>query len=353
MLTDAQFESIAAAAHKAASPDNMQAWRFVRTEAGMDLVLPTEGRLPTDVSDMFSKIGIGCALENALIEAGSHGLVATPEVLDDETSAHGDVLVRLRFSDGGAADPLAAQFDKRCTNRKPYVAEPLDADLAAALVEAVEHTGAQLDLLTSDQQRTEVGALIADNDWIRMSHQPLHAELFDVFRLSGSAAARGDGLDLASLELPSFAGLFLWLVGFWPVAQVLNAIGLAKGFAKGSGDAAIASGGVGLITVDSPDVAGYLAAGRALQRAWLVAAAHDLAMQPIGGLAQYFTKVEHEPETFGPGQADHLRGLRPTFDALFPAAQGRTLGILFRVGRATNPPLGRSRRRPLESVVVS
>lgn len=352
MLDPELFRTLAQAGHKAASPDNLQAWRFEAVDGALHVHLPREGRLPTDVDDMFSLIGIGCAVENIVVAASAQGHTASVTV-DRQPSAHGERIAIVTFAEGGEKDPLADVIDRRCTNRKPYATERMADDVAGRLESAAAAVGARVDLLHEDGERDRVGSLIADNDWIRMSHQPLHAELFDIFRLSAAEADRGDGLDLASLELPGAAGLFLRLVGKWPVARVLNAIGLAKGFAKGSGDAARASAAVGLITADTPDTAGYVAAGRALQRIWLQAAADGMAMQPIGGLAQYLTKVEREPEGFLPEQAAHLRTLKDPFYALFPAAKDRTLGILFRVGVESGPPLGRSRRRPLDTVLVS
>lgn len=348
-MEDALFDDLVAQAHQASSPDNLQGWWFTRGDDHIDVHLPRDRRLPTDVDDMFSLLGIGCAVENLVVAASGHERAASVAI-DRQDSPHGERIARVTLTEGGTRDPLVDAIPTRCTNRKPYATTPLTDAQVDRMRTAAAAVGARVDLLTTSEQRDAIAALIADNDWIRMSHRPLHAELFDVFRLSEREAARGDGLDLASLELPAAAGVVLRAVGVWPVARVLNGIGLARGFAKGSGDAARASGAVGLITVDAPTPAGYVAAGRALQRIWLVAAAEGLAMQPIGGLAQYLTKVAREPASFLPAQAAHLESLREPFYSVFPAARDRTLGILFRAGVETAPPLGRSRRRPLDTV---
>lgn len=353
MLSQDRFRALVAAAHKAPSPDNLQAWSFRLRGDTIEVGLPDAHRLPTDVGDMFSWIGIGAAIENLVLQAGAEGLTAKVELVGPDASdgEFGRRIARVGFVEGGTRDPLVEQLDARVTNRKPYEPDPLNGAACDALRAAMPGGGAELHLVTDPAARAKLGALVANNDWIRMSHQPFHAELFSIFRLSrAEAEAKGDGLDLASLELPAPAGLFLRLVGKWPIARTLNGIGLAKGFAKGSGDSVVACGAAGLITVGSDGPHDYVNAGRAYQRVWLAATALGLAFQPIGGLAQYGTKLRKDRGGFLPEHAAHLDTLQGPFREVFGFDQ-RHPALMFRVGRAKAPPLGRSLRRPLDRVI--
>ncbi len=356
MLSRERFRALVAAAHKAPSPDNLQGWAFGLRDGAIEVRLPDAHRLPTDVGDMFSWIGIGAALENLMLQAGAEGLTAAVEVVPTSGQgsageAAGQLAARVTVAEGGVRDPLVDQLDARVTNRKPFDSEPLDPSLCQRLQTAAVAPGVSLQLLTSKQERTRLGALVADNDWIRMSHQPFHAELFSVFRLSRTeAVTRGDGLDLASLELPVPAGLFLRLVGKWPAAKMLNRIGLAKGFAKGSGNGVVASGAAGLVSTSGDANRDYVAAGRAFQRIWLTATALGLGFQPLGGLSQYLTKVRKERSTFLPEHAAHLDTLQAPFREIFGLGNGHP-ALMFRVGRASGLPLGRSLRRPVDDVI--
>ncbi|MFP3786725.1 nitroreductase, partial [Burkholderia sp. SIMBA_024] len=87
------------AALLAASPHNTQPWRFVISDAAIELhAVPERNLGPLDPFRREQRLGLGCALENLLLACPGAGFDATVETTPQDAA---DTLVaRVRLAPG-------------------------------------------------------------------------------------------------------------------------------------------------------------------------------------------------------------------------------------------------------------
>jgi nitroreductase len=351
MLTADLFMALVEAASRAPSPDNMQAWELGRQAGGVEVFLQRRRALPTDVNGMFGWIGIGAAVENLVIAAARKGFAAEVEYGPAEGTVERAAAVRLS-PDAGADDPLADWLPARVTNRSPYEAFPLSPALVAELTEAARGLNAGVHWVTGRMSLERMAEMDANSTYIRLEHKPLHDELFEILRFTRQEVeSMRYGLDFESLGVPFVLVLMARQLRHWSINKAVSRLGLGRLVARMLASRLRTAGALCLITARRPGPAGYIEAGRAMERIWLAATAKGLAVQPHGVLPQYLTKVEIEPETFLPRHADTIRDHREPFGALFPGARGERPAIVLRVGRPVGSPARRSVRLRPEQLI--
>lgn len=348
MPTTEQFTRLILAASRAPSPDNMQAWAFTHRGDAIDAYLDPHRVLPTDVHAMFAWVGLGAALENLVIAAAREGLRAT---LDHRTLDR-EQAVTVHLAPGSDDDPLAEWIERRETNRGPYVDTPLEDHLLCHLTSSIDGLDVGLYWTIGADQLALLAELDARSTYIRLEHPPLHDELFDILRFSRhDVAAIRFGLEFEALGLPTLLAGVARLLRYRPVIELLSHLGIGRLTARRLSSRLRAAQAACLITAHHPSPAGYLEAGRAMERLWLSATARGLAVQPHGVLPQYLTKLHVEPETLGPRFADAMRQHLAPFHALFPGARHEYPAIILRIGRPRTTPARQSVRLPIEDLI--
>lgn len=352
MLAPELFLKLVEAASRAPSPDNMQAWEFRRAGDSIEVFLERRRALPTDVGDMFSWLGIGAAIENLILAAGGQQLAATVTYAPEGGPAEPAAVVR--FAPGGVRDPFVDSIDARVTNRRPYRTTLLGEAPIARLTEAMRGCEAGLYWLTTRPEFKRLSSLEAHSLYIRVEHRPLHDELYDSLRFTRAEVQQTRyGLAVDTLEVPAPAVLVLKSLRRWSAARAASHVGLSRAIAASLAALLRKVGAICLVTARRRSPAGYMEAGRAMQRIWLAATAQGLAVHPFGALPQYLTKVQVEPDTFLPKHAAVLRRNLERFRALFPGARDEHPGIVLRIGQPVGPPSARNVRLPAEQLVRS
>mgnify|MGYP006289592791 FL=1 len=348
------FEELIAAARLAPSPDNNQPWAFRHRDGAVEVYHVRPRAVNSDIRDIFSWLALGAAIENLVLAASARELDVEVTYYDRPfpSDSAGERIATVRLSEGGRADPLHEQIERRVTNRRPYKRQVPPEDSLDRMTRAAGRAVSAVRWLTDRREINRAAKLIAVADRIRFEHKPFHEELHDVLRYGREHAERAaDGLEVRSLEIPPGIGAVLKWLRPWPRMKRLNRLGLSRLFAAISAQQVRASGALGLLTTSDRTDRGYLEAARDLQRLWLQAAAEDLALQYLGSLPLFLTKLELEPESYLPHHAERLRGILEPFDELFPGARDHGLVMLVRVGYA-KPPTARSYRYPLDRMVV-
>jgi hypothetical protein len=328
------------AAVLAANPHNTQPWLFHVTDSRIDLFADLTrhiGAIDPFLREMY--VGVGCALENALLAAAVHGYRAQVALLPDP--ANPTLAARIDLSTGVATP--SALFDAiphRHTNRGPYEpARPVSA-----------HTLAQLAALISDIPRVRVrwyaqaperaafGELIVQATKAIIADRQQAADSARWFRDSWQAIEKHrDGITLDAQGLPPFINV---------MAKVLPAPGQDTAdqmWLKATRESQVETAAAfGLLAVhDSGDNVQRLLGGRAWQRMHLWGTTQGLGMQPLNQL---------------PERADRERqlGIEPRFGHALKALLGDEGGQVlmpFRLGYPTRVGLP-SPRRPVPSVLV-
>ncbi len=348
MIPTKVFEALIEAAIAAPSPDNNQPWQFRISDDRLQVYLDKGRSLPSDVKSMFDMTSIGAAIENAVIAAAELGYTAEVHWKGENPTAE------IALSEGGSKDPLFPSLHTRCTNRKMYASQPLDAAVLKSLSASCSgFADVQIDWLSSTDEKRRFGKLIASTDSLRFQHQPFHEELFRQLRFTKQEAeTTADGLDVRTLELPPGLSLALPVLRSWKVMRTLIALKMLPLLTMPSVVSVQKSGAIAVISVPKAFVEPpndpaqiFLTGGRAIQRLWLAGAAADLAMHPLGSISIFLLQDNPKPE-FVPT----IELARKAVVDLIPSLAGRTIQLALRVGKSS-PPTMRSIRRTADKVM--
>jgi len=350
-LSVAQFVRLVAAAARAPSGDNNQPWAFRRTEAGIDVLHRRRLALPSDVHDLFSWLSLGAAIENIVLAAGHDGLAADVEYAArpfDETS--GDELVAsIRLSSDRPAETsdLVQLIDHRCTNRRPYAAQPLDSRILDRIGDSRHHDTPPVRWLTRAAEKQQLSRLVVAGDRVRFESRAFHEEFHAVLRYTPhEAEATRDGLDIRTFEAPPGTSLIFRCLAPWRRMEFANRLGMSRIMAGASRKLVLRSGAIGLLCAEADNDTAFLQTGRSLQRIWLAASREGLAFQPMGALPLFLLRLQLLGDrSFPPPQLRAMRAVQAPFAQLFPTANGLPV-LLFRIGRAPGPSARSLRYRP-------
>lgn len=350
-LNAAQFLRLVAAASRAPSGDNKQPWAFRHTETGIDVLHRRRLALPSDVHDLFSWLSLGAVIENIVLAAGHDGLAADVDYCARPFGENnGDELVaNIRLSSDRTAvmDDLALSIDHRCTNRRPYDPQPLDARTLDRIGDSIHHDVPPVQWLTCAAEKQQLARLVVAADRVRFESRPFHDEFHAVLRYTPrEAEATRDGLDIRTFEAPPGASLIFRCLAPWRRMQFANRLGMSRILAAASHKLVLRSGAIGLLCAPADNDTAFLQTGRSLQRLWLAATREGLAFQPLGALPLFLLRLQLLGEqSFPPAQLRAMRALQAPFAQLFPTAKGVPV-LLFRIGRAPAPSARSLRYRP-------
>lgn len=340
-----------AAGTTAPSGGNAQPWRLV-VRRGILLGFRDEQRARSrmDPDGHAALLALGAFARNVELAAGELGMEARIVPFPEGTSGPVFAVDATRAA-RAARDPMAAWIGRRVTHRGVAAQRvPLRVEDRARLEAAAARAGAELTWLESDEALAELGAVLADNDRLRMLCPALHRELMGELRWSArEATQRRDGLALDTLGLPPAALVTLRLLADERVVRRLHRIDGGRALGEGARQAIVRSSAVGLLSVEGRDAGAYLRGGRAVQDVWLTATGLDLGLHPMTPL-HLFAAPERLTPLFSEDEARLLADQHRRFDALFGPARGARL-LVFRLFHAPAPS-ARSLRLPVDDVLT-
>ncbi len=368
-LDGATVEHLLAAATAAPSGGNEQPWSWVARGPNLALLLEDPfGDVLLNFRDVARRIALGAAVENVVLCAHALGLRVKIAPAADGSR----VAARFGFFPGSARDPelepraperdaLAAEIQRRHTNRRVVAGATLAGASLAPLVDAVASVaGCRLHVVHDRAAITELADVVARAERIRMLHPVGHRDLVREVRWTREEARRTrDGIDLATLELTAAEHAGFRMLQHAGVARLLRSWRRGHALEKLARKAIAAAPALGLVTAPGDAPRDHLAAGRAIQRAWLTASRLALAIQPHTSALYLFARA------FGGGAADfdaetlrELSELRARFETA--ARLHGTAVFMFRIFPACEPPatcepvaacepIARSLRRPVHA----
>lgn len=338
ILSDKIFFKLVEAASMASSADNMQPWKFRKQDNTIEVYLASKRKLPTDVNNMFSWIGIGAAIQNIVVSATSYNLEAKVEYTGEKIAENPVAIVCFTF--GKNRSSLVNSISLRQTNRNPFDFAPLRQELVEQLTESIKELKASVFWTTKKQDFDSMVKMDASSSYIRLAHKPLYEELFQVLRFSQKELENlGYGLSFESLGVPKSAVFMAKLLRFWAINKLISRLGFGKLIAKDLATKLAKTGAICLITALERSPAGYMEAGRAMEQLWLEATQKQLSVQPYGVLPQYLTKTEIEPETFTGKYLSAIQKHRKPFYSVFPGAEKEYPAIVLRIGKTNKKSL--------------
>jgi hypothetical protein len=339
------------AACQAPSADNSQPWHF--TWDGLHLTLSYDvdrvsgQTFPSD--DPATLLSVGGVIEN-LSQAADHiGLHIEEENISERElntgtyfrySIEPENLTRLpdNYAD-------LALFNRH-TNRFPFNSNTVDESLTAA-ISAESELDARALAITNPETIREIENLVRSASEIRFQTKEVHEWLGKSLRFSPREVQCGDGLDVATLNLPPGGGSFLKFISDWKRMKFLNRLGAYKALSIVD-SAAIGKAPAVVIITCPKGVIPALAAGRLLTRVWIRLNAEGIAVHPYYVISDQLQRLQkgEVPEQLLP----LARKLAVETNEIFGLdTRGEQLLMLLRVGHPKKIPV-RSRRLPLEKV---
>lgn len=345
LLTPDRLLSLAAAAVAAPSADNEHVFRLAAQGDRLLLWATPELAHAERARRILGLISIGAVAENLMLRARRLGMRLEPRW----QLARGDGAPLADFHVQEAPptdDPLERAIEQRHTNRRLRFRGPALAPPEQRAIEAeAASAGASLAWLDEPSRRAPALRLIRLAEAERFRNPALHRELFGSIRFDvGWRDSAERGLPPASLELPAFERPAFALLRHWSVQRIANLAGTHRfiGFRAAYVPCRLAPH-LCAITADGDSESAALAAGRALQRAWLRATTLGLAFQVFAASALYAL----------PGMDDIpaalARELAEGWERMLP---GRRPYVVFRMGHA-DPVTIRSGRPPPQSALSS
>lgn len=290
---------------------------------------------------ILSLLSLGAVAENMVLRARDRGLESAVEWFPDAD----DPRLAARLTVAGTCvsrDALATAIPQRHTNRRFFHGPSISMEHQNQLeTDAAAIKGARLIWLDQRPLRRKALKLIRLAEAERFRQQDLHDELFSSIRFEvGWKDAAEEGLSPGSLEVELPLRSAFEKLRHWRLMRLLTFLGGHQVLAfRGSELPCRFSPHMGVIATTLEASTGALAVGQALERVWLRATSHGMALQPLAAstLLALDGYTEVRPlirQKLAVGWAELTRGMLPL--------------IVFRLGWSSPVSL-RSGRRPVAS----
>jgi molybdopterin/thiamine biosynthesis adenylyltransferase len=342
--------ALAHAANLAPSGGNVQPWRFTAAEGRLLVHLVPERTSMMDVRFRGSYVAIGAGLFNARVAAAARGALGPLELFPDGNDPLHVGTVRL----GAGTDPELAELYgtmlQRSTNRRPGNPTPIQPEVVERLHAAVKAESEGLTLLSDPVLIREVGELLGASDRLRYLTPGLYTEMMAELRWPDAGSLK-TGIDVRTLELGA-SDIAKLLVARRPeVMRYLAAWDAGRALGEVMRDRVASSSALAVVTVPGADPApeAYVRGGAAVERLWVTAEHHGLAIQPCSPVFLFATT----PEDFAQLSeefSEELERLAVEFRSLIGIKEGEAPTLVMRVSHASASS-SRSARIPVQRLV--
>ena len=338
------------AARRAPSGGNSQPWRFEADAEEIRFFLIPERTSAMDIKHRGSYVALGAALFNARVAAAALKRLGTIKLFPEGTPSNHVATLRLGTTTDQQITSLYSVIPERISNRKPGQPSAIDASVQEQLARVVQAEGATLHFVTDRAQMSDGGELLGQCDRLRFLIPQVHEQMLNELKFPGRDPL-DEGLDVRTLEMDptSIAAVGLLRrpdvmahLADWRAGHML---GLRTQLMVGTSSALAA------ITIPRAEPLWYLRAGAAVERFWLSAQLHGLAIQPVAPIFLYATDESDLLKLGGERHLDHMFQLRERFSALWDLDDGEVVTMVLRVSHAAESS-AHSIRLPLSEVLV-
>jgi len=329
------------AARNAPSAHNTQPWRFVlpprsdptgRIEVRWN---PERLLLAGDPTDRDLYLALGAAVESACLRASANGAPLRFIPASDRETGVAGYLEPANDPPDPADLQLAAQLERRYTARVAHLPHPIAAAVTTRLQDEATLHGCRLYIVEDTPRIRQLAVLARQATAAQFADAAVQRELWRWLRLDPARPDYGrDGLTADCLNLRG-AALAVARATMPPARMRLLSLPRLHHLLALDAELTLRrSASVLLLTVPMPSPRGrdLVAAGRLLQRLWLIAAEADLTTHPFSALLDCAATARPAATVCG--------ATGPT---------GESPVALYRMG--ATPPVPRAPRLPMDELV--
>lgn len=339
MIPRELIRKILEVATQAPSGENAQPWKFeVKDDELFVFNIPERDQSLYNFEQRGSLVSHGALIENIVIAAAHHGLVADVAILPD--SSNSELIAKIGLRDGESeGEALYPYIATRTTNRKPYKKRRLTEEQLGALRATARDAKQGEVRMTTDREEirilAEVGSL---NERVMFSNRYLHGFFFDHVNWTEEEDKRKRlGFYIKTLELPLPIQKILPLFRSWRLMSLVNRLGVNTLIAKGNAKMYASSSAIGCVVVDDYSPQNMILAGRILQRIWLETTAMGMSLQPLTGVAFFMQRIAAGAvDKFSKEQVELIGGGYKKIVDTFHVDRG-VIPLMFRIGDGGEP----------------
>lgn len=346
-LTSDQIDKLLTAGSLAPSGGNTQPWRAKAHRGLIELSLdPARCHSVLDACGYAAVMALGSFAENVALAATGMGLRATIVLRDGDPREMPFVQVRFERDNRVVRDELLDVISVRATNRQPHVGRLIsDAVVDRLRAAARPRDGHQLLTVSRDDDKRAVADVLARADRVRIRNRALHHEMFSELRWTPAAVTNArDGIDVRSLHVPAAGTLLLRLMSsYWATEHLLSSA-LIETLSR---RLLVRSSHLCALVMPQPlTPLSWFDAGRTIERVWLTAERHQLAIHPWTVLPFLALRPRHRAaDSISDAEQREIADLIGHLRAAFYIAETDQPFFVFRLFSAPRS-ITRSPRRP-------
>lgn len=232
----------------------------------------------------------------------------------------------------------------RHTNRFPFRSNAADPETWMEISQLCDDV-VRLRIYDDVAGMGRIADLVSQASAIRFQTKEVHEWLGRSLRFSTMEVGMGDGLDVATFDLPPGGKMFLRIISDWGRMRQLNRVGAYRLLAEMEAKPIRQAPALVAIIGKSGD-SGAMATGRILERIWIELNRRGLAVQPFFVVSDQIFRLRANqiPESLAKEALDIDSAVKKEF-----TLNGESLYMILRVGQPKHAPI-RSRRLPTERI---
>ncbi len=336
------------AAACAPSPDNAQHWTFDISGRSVRVCHRAGSAVdPFGPTGHATLIGVGAMLENVV--QASLAIDRPVPICDVPDSAISPSQDYFQFQISGEDWRAHADLPlfQRHTNRFGYTKPHLPDDLLEPT--ALNQQGRVRLVTVNDANGFDaLGAIANTCCQARFCDRELHEWLMSSIRFDATEVASGDGIDIASVDLPPGGGQFMRFIRPWSRMARLNRFRAYKLMALQE-VTKMRNASALLCLIGEATPVGARDAGQLMERAWIALNAAGWAVHPYYVVADQQSRFDDG--RVSPAWREPVGQALARLNGYFQLDAGERLHMMLRVGWPKKPNPVKSRRLPLADLI--
>lgn len=339
-----EFASIAG---RAPSADNSQPWvlHWNGRELEVRFAQRDKSQSVFEAGSHATLLSVGAVLENLQATLTANG--TRVDLQWPANPALGEPYVSVSIAHASEKFVAPECPLQRHTNRGPFRRTLLPDAIVREFGQLQE--GANRVAVLTGAQKSKLARLVRLCSEARFCNQRLHEWLIGSLRFTSDEVAQGDGLDVEALCLPPGGKQFLRFTSDWRRLAALNRLGAYKLLAL-SEVALLSAAPALLCVIGRADTRNAIDAGRFMSHTWADLNMKGISVHPYYVVADQINRL-HDG-TIARGFEAQLKTVEAELRQLLALAPNETLHMILRIGYPKVITPVRSRRLPLDAILV-